>query len=50
MGYQIKITYPDGSVHLRKKVYKTKAGADKKADWFDKHLKPEVKVVKAKDK
>ena len=48
MGYQIKITYPDGSVHLRKKVYKTKAGAKNKADWFGKHLKPTVRVVSSK--
>jgi len=50
MGYQIKIIYPDGSVHLRKQVYKTKAGAQKKARWFDKYLKPEVKVVPSRDK
>ena len=48
MGYRIKITYPDGRVHLRKQVYKTKAGAKKKADWFDKHLRPDVKVVRSK--
>lgn len=48
MGYQIKITYPDGSTHLRKQVYKTKAGAQKKADWFRDHLKPEVRVVRSK--
>jgi len=47
MGYKIKITYPDGSVHLRKKVYKTKAGAGKKADWFRKGMKPTVRVVKS---
>jgi len=50
MGYRIKITYPDGRVHLRKQIYKTKAGAHKKAGWFDKHLKPEVKVVYSRDK
>lgn len=49
MGYQIKITYSDGSVHLRKQIYKTKAGADKKARWFDKALKPKVKVVSSRD-
>ena len=47
MGYQIKITYPDGSVHLRKQVYKTKAAADKKAAWFAQHLKPTVRVVRS---
>lgn len=50
MGYQIKITYPDGRVHLRKQVYKTKGGATKQADWFRKHLKPEVKVVSRRNK
>lgn len=49
MGYQIKITYPDGRVHLRKQVYKTKGGAIKKANWLKKHLKPEVKVVPCRD-
>ncbi|MFC1982390.1 hypothetical protein ACFLV5_01180 [Chloroflexota bacterium] len=50
MGYQIKITYPDGQTHLRRQVFKTKAGAEKKAEWFDKHLRPEVKVVRSKEK
>lgn len=45
MGYKIKIVYPDGSAHIRKEVYKTKAGAEKKAKWFRDHLKPEVRVV-----
>ena len=49
MGYQIKITYPDGSVHLRKQVYKTKVGADAKAKWFRDHLKPEVRVVRSRN-
>jgi hypothetical protein len=48
MGYQIKITYPDGDVHLRKQVYKTKAGADAKANWLRKHLKPSIRVVKSR--
>jgi len=47
MGYQIKITHSDGSVHLRKKVYQTKAGADKKANWFRKVMKPTIRVVKS---
>jgi len=45
MGYQIRITYSDGSTHLRKQVYKTKSGADRKADWLRTHLAPEVKVI-----
>ncbi len=48
MGYQIKITYSDSSVHLRKQIYRTKAGASKKAKWFDKHLKPTVSVVRSR--
>ncbi len=48
MGYQIRITYSDGRVHLRKKVYKTKEGANKKAEWFIKHLKPTVMVVQSR--
>ena len=49
MGYQIKITYPDGQVHLRKQVFKTKAGAEKRAVWFEKHLRPDVRVVRSKE-
>ena len=48
MGYQVKITDPDGSVRLKKKVYKTKAGADKKADWYRDVLKPRVRVIKSR--
>jgi len=38
MGFQIRVTTPDGKVHVRKQVYKTKAGAVKKAKWFREHL------------
>lgn len=48
MGYQVKITNASGEVHLRKQVFKTKAGADKKAKWFRKYLKPTVRVVKSR--
>lgn len=48
MVYQIKIIYPDGSVHVRKQVYKTKAGAERKAKWLKDILKPEVRVVKSR--
>jgi hypothetical protein len=48
MGYQIKITNPDGSSHVRKQVYKTKSGAQRKADWFAEVLKPEVKVIRSR--
>jgi len=48
MGYKIKITKPDGTSHTRKKVYKTKKGAQKKADFYEKLLTPEVRVVKCK--
>ena len=47
MGYQIKVTYPDGSTHIRKQVYKSKVNAEVKAKWFRDHLKPEVKVVRS---
>ena len=46
MSYKIKVTYPDGSSHVRKNVYQTKAGAEKKAKWFRDHLKPEVRVIR----
>ena len=48
MGYQIKVTYPDGRENVRKEVYKTKAGAGRKAKWIEKHLSPEVKVIKSR--
>ncbi len=49
MGYQIKFTDPDGSTHIHKRVYKTKAGAEKKAKWWKEVLKPTVRVVKSRD-
>ena len=48
MGYQIKITDSDGSVRLKKQVFKTKAGANKKAKWLKKVMTPTIRVVKSK--
>jgi len=48
MGYQIKFTDPDGSVHLKKQVYKTKEAAAKKAKWWRKHLRFSIRVVKSR--
>ena len=48
MGYQIKVTYPDGRVNIRTQVYKTKSGAEKKAKWTETHLKPKVEVIRSR--
>ena len=48
MGYQVKFIDPDGSVHLKKQVFKTKEGAEKKADWWRKHLRYSIRVVRSR--
>jgi hypothetical protein len=48
MSYRIKITEPDGDSHVRKETYKTKKGAERKAEYWRKLLAPEIKVVQSK--
>ena len=45
MGYRIRVTNSDGVSHLRKEVYKTRAGVEKKAKWFRKGMTPTFRVI-----